>query len=210
MGVTNAYQVMDRESGTDPAVLIVPGLSGSGPLHWQTIWEREHPEYRRVEQRNWQNVYRPEWVAGIERAVLSTSSPHVVLVAHSLGCLTVAWWAATRGCAWPRVQGALLVAPPDLTSASGRLPTLASFTHVPRGPLPFPSVLVASRNDPYATIEAAEDLGTAWGSTFIDAGVAGHINADSGHGPWPEGRVYLERLLDDVRRPETVAASFFG
>jgi predicted alpha/beta hydrolase family esterase len=87
MDFTNGCYVMDREASADPAILIVPGWSGSGPSHWQTIWEREHPEYRRVEQRNWQNVYRPEWVAGLERAVLSVSGD-VVLVAHSFAsCL---------------------------------------------------------------------------------------------------------------------------
>ena len=209
MGFTNRRQVMEKESGADPIVLTVPGWSGSGPSHWQTIWEREHPEYRRVEQRNWHNVYRPEWVAGLEQAVLSVSGD-VVLVAHSLGCLAVAWWAATPGCAWRRVQGAMLVAAPDLPSCPGSLPALASFTPAPRSPLPFPSVLVASRTDPYATLDAAADLAATWGSTLIDAGAAGHINVDSGHGAWPEGHLYLERLLSAVRRPQKVAASFFG
>ena len=209
MGDTNGCQVMHRETGAYPAILIVPGWSGSGPSHWQTIWEREHPEYRRVEQRNWNNVYRPEWVAGLEQAVLPVSGD-VVLVAHSLGCLAVAWWAATRGCGWRRVRGAMLVAPPDLVSTPGCLPALASFTPVPRGPLPFPSILVASRNDPYATLDAAADLAADWGSALIDAGAAGHINIDSGHGPWPEGHLYLERLMSATRRPEKVAASFFG
>src|ERR1019366_167567 len=120
MGFTNGCQVMERESGADPAILIVPGWSGSGPSHWQTIWEREHPEYRRVEQRNWHNVYRPEWGAGLEQAVLSVSGD-VVLVAHSLGCLAVAWWAATRGCAWRRVEGAMLVAPPTVQIGNARM-----------------------------------------------------------------------------------------
>ena len=209
MGFTNGSQVMERESGADPAILMVPGWSGSGPSHWQTLWERQHPEYRRVEQRNWQNVYRPEWVARLEQAVLSVSGD-VVLVAHSLGCLAVAWWAATRGCAWRRVEGAMLVAPPDLLSSPGALPALASFTPVPRNPLRFPSVVVASRNDPYATFDAAADLAGAWGSTLIDAGAAGHINTDSGHGAWPEGRLYLEQLIAGTRHTERVPASFFG
>jgi hypothetical protein len=209
MEFTNGSQVMESERSPDPAILIVPGWAGSGASHWQTIWERDHPEYRRVEQRNWNDVYRPEWVAGLEQAVLAVPED-VLLVAHSLGCLTVAWWAATRGCAWRNVRGAMLVAPPDLVSSPGCLPALASFMPVPRRPLPFPSVLVASRNDPYATLDAASDLAAEWGSAVIDAGAAGHINVDSGHGPWPEGHLYLERLMSGIRRPEKVAASFFG
>jgi hypothetical protein len=104
----------------------------------------------------------------------------------------------------------MLVAAPDLPSCPGSLPALASFTPAPRSPLPFPSVLVASRTDPYATLDAAADLAATWGSTLIDAGAAGHINVDSGHGAWPEGHLYLERLLSAVRRPQKVAASFFG
>ena len=71
MGFTSTG-VTDRDTGADPAVLTVPGWAGSGPAHWQTIWEREHPEYRRVEQRDWHNVYRPEWVARLEEAEGST------------------------------------------------------------------------------------------------------------------------------------------
>ena len=26
------------------AVLIVPGIGNSGPQHWQTLWERQHPD----------------------------------------------------------------------------------------------------------------------------------------------------------------------
>ena len=186
--------------GGDPTVLIVPGWNGSGPSHWQTIWEREHPEYRRVKQPDWHNAYRPNWVAGLEQAVLSAPG-NVVLVAHSLGCLTVAWWAATRGCGWARVQCAMLVAPPDLSSAHSRLPTLVSFTPVPRGLLPFPSVLVASESDPYITFDAAADLAGAWGCGLVNAGTVGHINTDSGHGRWPEGEVYLQRLLSGIPNP---------
>jgi predicted alpha/beta hydrolase family esterase len=186
--------------GGDPTVLIVPGWNGSGPSHWQTIWEREHPEYLRVKQRDWHNAYRPNWVAGLEQAVLSAPGD-VVLVAHSLGCLTVAWWAATRGCGWARVQCAMLVAPPDLSSAHSRLPTLVSFTPVPRGLLPFPSVLVASESDPYITFDAAADLAGAWGCGLVNAGKVGHINTDSGHGRWPEGEVYLQRLLSGIPNP---------
>jgi predicted alpha/beta hydrolase family esterase len=104
----------------------------------------------------------------------------------------------------------MLVAPPDLISAPGCLPSLASFTPAPRTTLPFPTILVASRNDHYATIDAAGHIAGEWGSTLIDAGAAGHINADSGHGPWPEGQVHLQRLMSYVRHHDAVASSFFG
>ena len=184
----------------DPAFLIIPGWRGSGAAHWQTIWEVEHPEYRRAEQHDWMNPYRPEWVGGIERAVLAAPG-EVLLVAHSLGCLTVVWWAVTRGCSADRVCGTLLVAPPDL-GTSGCLPALASFAPVPQFRLPFRSILVASRNDPYATFAASAAMAETWGCELIDAGLAGHINTDSGHGRWPEGEAYLQRLVQG-HRPAT-------
>jgi predicted alpha/beta hydrolase family esterase len=30
---------------------------------------------------------------------------------------------------------------------------------------------------------------------FIDAGAAGHINVDSGHGPWPEGSLAFANFM---------------
>ena len=92
----------------------------------------------------------------------------------------------------------MLVAPPDLSSAHHTLPTLLSFTPVPKARLPFPSVLVASESDPYSTLDAAAGLAEAWGSGLINAGKVGHINTDSGHGRWPEGEEWLQRLLTGI------------
>lgn len=73
-------------------VLIVPGWNGSGPDHWQSDWQRRHPEYQRVEQRDWYNVSVQEWVSALHNTVVSRDES-AVLAAHSLGCLTIAWWA---------------------------------------------------------------------------------------------------------------------
>ena len=178
----------------ETTIIIVPGWSGSGPEHWQSIWEREHSEYRRVEMRNWQSVERADWVGAVERALADASGP-VVLVAHSLGCLSVAWWAARQRGASTRVLGAMLVAPPNLTSSPGLLPALESFTPVPALPLPFPSLVAASENDPYATFGEAADMASAWRSELRNVGLAGHINTASGHGPWPEGRQILQQFI---------------
>jgi uncharacterized protein len=180
----------------DPTVVIVPGWMGSGPLHWQTYWEQKHPDYRRVALDDWRNVHREDWVVALDNSLRSLSGD-VVLVAHSLGCLAVAWWAASVASVGV-VQAAMLVAPPDLASAPGCLPALSSFTPLPQRKLPFPSLLVASETDPYATVQAAAVMAGRWGSTFINAGSAGHINVDSGHGDWPEGERYLTSFLDAV------------
>ncbi|MET0575771.1 MAG: alpha/beta hydrolase, partial [Mesorhizobium sp.] len=63
-------------------------------------------------------------------------------------------------------------------------------------------VVIASRNDPYSTFEVAEDIAAAWGSLFIDAGEAGHLNADSGHGPWPEGSMTFAHFLSRLEPPK--------
>ena len=33
--------------------LIIPGLGGSGPVHWQTRWQEKLSTARRVEQADW-------------------------------------------------------------------------------------------------------------------------------------------------------------
>ena len=76
---------------------------------------------------------------------------------------------------------------------------LQTFMNVPRDPLPFPSILVASTNDVFVSVERAVDMATAWGSELHFAGEAGHINVESGHGPWPEGLLMFTRLMQRLR-----------
>lgn len=150
-------------------------------------------------------MHRSDWVRAVDRTVAPLFGS-VVLVAHSLGCLAVAWWASVRPDCARRVQGAMLVAPPDLNSAPGTLPALASFTPLPPTRLPFPSLLVASENDPYAGIEAAAGFARQWGSQFVNVGKAGHINVDSGYGPWPAGERFFRRFRKEVCLPSLVEA----
>ena len=173
-------------------VLILPGWQNSGPAHWQSRWEALHG-YSRVEQHDWMTPLRGDWITRLEEVVVASDAP-VVVVAHSLGCiLTAAWAGISRNV--HRVQAALLVAPGDAERPELRAP-LHSWSPIPQGPLPFPSVLVASRNYPYCRFERAQGFAQAWGSRLVDAGHAGHINADSGLGDWPEGHAQLQALLD--------------
>ena len=178
---------------SDFDILIIPGLGGSGPGHWQSRWEAKLSTARRVEQDNWLNPRLEDWTARIIAEVEAAQRP-VLLVAHSLG-VTAVVHAAPR---LPKdvVRGAFLVAPPAdsvLLEAAG-----PGFTPLPHAPLPFPSVLVASRTDPYAPYEESEEISYAWGSRLLDAGEAGHINNDSGHGPWPEGLMSLAGFLKQL------------
>jgi predicted alpha/beta hydrolase family esterase len=171
-------------------ILILPGLNDSGPTHWQTRWEHRLPQARRVLERDWDHPDRAEWVAALDRAV-AEAGPETVLVAHSLGCLQVAHWAAAK--VERRVRAALLVAPPD-PDAPGFPSLVTGFSPLPMASFPFPSLLVASRNDPYGTFAFAASCARAWGSRLIDVGPLGHINADSGLGDWPDGLRFLEEL----------------
>lgn len=171
-------------------VLILPGIQGSGPGHWQSLWERRDPRVRRVQQRDWDAPQLQDWLQALEPAVAGAGGP-VVLAAHSLGCLLCAHWAARTRLA---VRRALLVAPPD-PEGPGFPKAASSFVPLPSGSLPFPSVVVASRDDPYGSIASAQRRATAWGSEFVDLGARGHINADSGLGDWPEGWARVQALF---------------
>jgi predicted alpha/beta hydrolase family esterase len=129
----------------------------------------------------------------LERAV-ATAGPDVILVAHSLGCLQLVHWARETRLS---VQGALLVAPADPSGPT--FPTAAvGFGPVPLGRLPFPSTLIVSADDPYASATFVQRCADAWGSRLVDIGCRGHINAESGLGDWPEGRRWLEKLTDEL------------
>lgn len=177
-----------------PMILTVPGLGGSGPSHWQTLWEEARLDTQRVELGMWQMPHRNGWVTKLDQHIRQSRAP-VILAAHSLGCLAVAWWAelARQPYGWP-VAGALLVAPADVDRPDAR-PELKSFGPAPKTPLPFPSILVASSDDPWISIERAHDLAVDWGSHFVDAGPQGHLNAASGIGWWSEGQELLERVI---------------
>jgi predicted alpha/beta hydrolase family esterase len=189
----------------DPIILTVPGLDNSGPDHWQTLWEQTLPDCHRVDLGLWNDPHRNTWVnklaLAIQRAHEGSGRP-VLLVAHSLGCLAVAWWAeyerlanASRAHAPEMpVIGALLVAPPEVEEGV-KDRRLTRFAPVPDADLPFPAIVVASRDDPYAPFGASRRLAQRWGARFADAGAAGHINAQSGLGEWAFGRLLLNRLL---------------
>jgi predicted alpha/beta hydrolase family esterase len=176
-------------------ILIVPGYTNSGPHHWQTRWEQKLTTARRVEQAEWAKPVLDDWVARVAEEVNSAERP-VVLVAHSLGVPAVIH--AVPLFRKP-VAGAFLVAPPELENPEIRPKHLMTFGPYPRDPLPFPSLTVASRNDPFGSYEHADDITAAWGSVLVDAGEAGHINAESGHGPWPEGTMVFAQFLGRLK-----------
>ncbi|MBB4618559.1 RBBP9/YdeN family alpha/beta hydrolase [Sphingomonas abaci] len=177
-----------------PTVVTVPGLGGSGPSHWQTLWESSRVDTIRAELGMWHTPHRNSWVNRLDEAIRHAHAP-VILVAHSLGCQAVAWWAqlSPQPYGWP-VAGALLVAPADVDRRDAPV-ELTGFAPAPRISLPFPSILVASTDDPWVSIERAHSMAADWGSHFLDIGAHGHINAASGLGLWREGQELLERVI---------------
>ena len=172
-------------------ILLLPGLYDSGPDHWQSHWERTLPNAVRVVQRDWETPLREEWVETLERAV-SEHGADSVLVGHSTACALIAFWSAETS---RTVRGALIVAPSDTEAPSyPRGPT--GWTPMPLNRLPFPSVVVASTNDEYVTLERARAFADAWGSTFVNVGRAGHINSASGLGEWPKGQAIFASLTE--------------
>ena len=190
-------------SSTAPRIIIVPGWRNSSPEHWQSLWAQTLPNVERVEQDDWLTPKREDWVRALEALILSRPEP-VIVVAHSLGCITTTHLGAEAAA---RIRSALLVAPAD----PERRAHLADFAPVPYQLLPYRSVLVASSNDPYCPIRLAGAYARAWGSEFVRLQNAGHINVESGYGPWPLGFALLQSLIQDmqwrVEAPQPAAVS---
>lgn len=184
----------DRFEHGAPSILTVPGLGGSGPGHWQTVWEETRGDTARADLGMWDAPRRNAWVTRLDRAIRAAEAP-VILVAHSLGCLAVAWWAELVGQerGWP-VAGALLVAPPDGETLA-RIPAIGDFAPAPIGLLPFPAIVAASADDPFAAPQSVSDMARDWGAAFEAVGALGHVNAASELGAWPQGQRLLDRVI---------------
>ena len=175
-------------------ILIAPGLGNSGPDHWQRRWGGRMSSARFIEQDNWDTPVLADWVARIHQEIMFSTRP-VVLIGHSMsvGAIVV----AARTLADTKVRGAFLVSPPDFEADS--IPPEALPFKPPTDPLPFPSIVVASTTDPLVSVDRARGFAADWGSDFMLAGDAGHINPASGHGPWPEGLLQFAELMKRLK-----------
>lgn len=184
----------NKKASSSATLLILPGLGNSGPGHWQTQWEASLPNVVRVQQQEWDAPQRSVWVAALNTALLNIDG-RVILVAHSLGCALVAWWAMEYGHTphAKKIAAALLVAPADVEQAD--FPAVATgFAPMPRLRLPFNTIVVASSDDPWCALPKAKSFAADWDAQCISIGACGHINAQSNLGDWPVGRAYLTAL----------------
>ena len=177
-------------------VLFVPGLRDHVEDHWQTHAAREFPRAVTVPPLTTDRLSLAARVAALD-AALSAIEGEVVIAAHSAGCLMVAAWAQNPTRA---IRGALLATPADVEHPLPEgYPTLDELTDngwnpVPRGRLPFPTIVAASRNDPLAAWERVAVFAARWGALFHDAGDVGHLNPAAGFGPWPAGLDLIARV----------------
>jgi predicted alpha/beta hydrolase family esterase len=181
----------------DTTFLLVPGLRDHVPEHWQTLLQAQLPNARSVAPLEHDKLSRDARVAALDAALADIDGP-VVLVAHSAGVMITVHWAAQHH---RKIRGALLATPADLeTPMPTGYPDTESLAQngwlpVPRAPLPFPSILAASRNDPLAKYERAAQMASDWGSRLVDLGEVGHLNPAAGYGPWPRAIELLDALL---------------
>jgi uncharacterized protein len=176
--------------------LILPCRDNAGPDHWQSHWQSSLPNTRRVEQDEWVNPTYASWSARLDEYVLRAAQP-VILIAHSLGTSLIMRWAHPGNAA--KVAGAFMVAPSDRGPAdiwpdAGR----SGFSPMVLDPLPFPSLVAASRNDPYVAFDRAALFARSWGSTLTDMGDAGHMGNSGELGPWPEGLLLLGAFVSSL------------
>lgn len=188
----------------DVDILLVPGWGNSGPDHWQSRWERNLRTARRIDQASWDEPDRTAWSGRIRAAVADARRP-VVLVGHGLGVAAIVHAAGALPAGL--VAGAFLVGPADLDILA-RWPApegtpvwpagITTFAPMPSQRLAFASRLIGSSNDPFCSIERAQDMAAAWGSDVSIIANAGHINPASGYGPWPDGLLTFGLFLKSL------------
>ncbi|MFE1595540.1 RBBP9/YdeN family alpha/beta hydrolase [Nocardia sp. NPDC058705] len=181
-------------------LIMVPGIDGSDARHWQTLWEQKDGADR-IAPSSWSAPDLADWTSAISTAVRSRE--HVVLIAHSLGCLAVAHWLGEPDNA---AQGVLMVAPPDPTGVNFPSSAAPTFVDLAPKPLPVPGLVVTSTNDPYCTPDAAQEMSRRWQLPHIDVGPRGHLNTASNLGDWPHGHTLLTTFLatlDPTPTPDT-------
>ncbi len=184
---------------SETSILVVAGHMGLGPDHWQRRLVVKLSTAQLVEQADWVHGSLQVAIETLVAAVAAAEKP-VVFVAHSVGASLVGHSVAAlneQGVAH-KVRGAYLVVPPNEVALGTMLGIDPLFAAVPRDPLPFPSLLVATSNDPHSTLEDSASLASAWGSVLVEAGAAGHIDHSSGHGPWPEGMMRFAGFLSKL------------
>ena len=177
-------------------LLIVPGLGNSGVQHWQTYWLKLFPNSQKLIQENWDKPKLEDWLDALNKKIATIEGP-IVLVAHSLGSILVNHW--TKTSYDNKVIAALLVAPADVDSITHTPPETWNFAPIPQTPLPYPSMVITTDDDPYIATEKAKLLADVWGSKFVNVGLKGHLNTASNLAYWEEGQLLFQELIATIK-----------
>jgi len=171
--------------------LLLPCRDNAGPDHWQSHWQAALPNMTRVEQDDWVSPKLGPWAARLDEYISRARRP-VVLIAHSLGTSLIMHWAQTADTS--RIAGAFMVAPSDRGPAD-------IWPEAATKPLPFPAMVLASRDDSYVAFDRAEVFASAWRAALVDMGQAGHMGNAADLGLWPAGLIHLGAFLGTLTRP---------
>lgn len=169
--------------------LIMYGVGGSGPDHWQTWLQQElvkqgetvrFPDFPDKDQPD-----KDVWLAHLSSVFEEIpQDEEVIVVAHSLACIM--WFHYAVSYSKRKVQRAILVVPP---SPFLEYEPVMTFFPVPENMHAIAraaekSLFVLSSTDPYCSVADA--------SRYLDLGIPcvmlpkmGHINVEAGYGPWP-------------------------
>ena len=183
---------------SDATVVLVPGLRGHVEDHWQTRLAARLPGAWMVPPLGRTEPDLQVRIRLLDHIVEDVDGP-VVLVAHSAGVLATVHWAAT----WTgtKVVGALLATPPAFAAPlPPEYPSIAELPDhgwlpIPRRPLPFPSIVASSDDDPLGNPLRLRAMANSWGSRFHSLGAVGHLNPASGFGDWPEAEELIDELV---------------
>jgi uncharacterized protein len=169
--------------------LLLHGYTGSGLEHWQT-WLARRLAARGHEVR-FPTLPDPDdpvldrWLEALS-ADLATSDPEgLVVLAHSAGALLWIHHAARSD--HRTAKRVLLVAPPGPAWSN---PAVTGFMPVPLDDEAIRRAaadtrLVAADNDPYAAVADVRRYAMSLRVPLHIIPGGGHLNTDSGHGPWP-------------------------
>jgi predicted alpha/beta hydrolase family esterase len=189
------------------SLLILHGLYGNGPGHWQEWLAGEAAaagmdvRYPALPEKD---APTPDaWLAALDAELADLDPDALQVAAHSLACHL---WAMRAGRGDLRAARVLLVAPPSARELAAVCPTFPT-TDLAAQPLLAAcadTTLVLGEDDPYRPSQDAfrrTGVATQW----LAGG--GHINVDSGYGEWPHALRWVlggdppgERLAD---RPAT-------
>lgn len=169
--------------------LILYGLGGSGPDHWQswlarelagrgeTVYYPSLPEPDGPDKGRWLDCLTDS-LAGIP------ADEELTVIAHSLACIL--WFHHAAAGPQRRAERALLVAPPSVHTSLAEVATFFPVTeHVSSVKnAAVRTLLIQSSDDPYCTLEDSL-IYQGLGVPHLTLPNMGHINIASGHGPWP-------------------------